>query len=94
MRKTCLACVRKHISQAMILVLEAEKDPETYGWHRFIACGHLAEAEDECVEKYPKLAGNIRKTRIEIEQKEADLSILSDWFEKKIKLITKKEGES
>ena len=85
MRKTCLVCVRKHLTQAMILLMEAKKS-EKYAWHKWIAYGHLAEAEDECCEKYPEFASNIRQIRLYIE--ENNLEKLANWFKETIKKLS------
>ena len=65
MRKTCLACVKKHIGKALILLAESQNG---YPLHFWLALANLSEAEDECVRDYPKLARNIRKIRLDIEQ--------------------------
>jgi hypothetical protein len=61
MRETCLMCVSKHIAQAIVLVIEAQLG---YQLHLWLAVGHLAEAESECIEKYPCFSNNIRKVRM------------------------------
>ncbi len=63
MRETCLFCVSKHIAQAIVLIAESAKG---YPFHLWIAVGHLAEAEDECVSEFPELTDNIRKVRLSI----------------------------
>jgi hypothetical protein len=63
-RDTCLQCVAKHLGQANVLLKETCKG---YPEHYFIAIGHLAEAEDECVMKYPGLAAFLRDLRLQIE---------------------------
>jgi hypothetical protein len=63
MRETCLLCASKHISQAIVLVLEAGKG---YPLHLWFAVGHLAEAEDESLFKFPVLANSIREVRIRL----------------------------
>jgi len=85
MRKTCLVCVRKHLTQAMILLMEAKKT-EKYAWHKWIAYGHLAEAEDECCKKYPGFASNIRQNRLKIESDDYDN--LATWFKETILKLT------
>ena len=85
MRKTCLVCVRKHLTQALILLLESKKS-EKYEWHRWLACGHMAEAEDECLQKYPGFASNIRQNRIKVEQNELDT--IDIWFKKTIEHLS------
>lgn len=44
-RRGCTRCVIKHVAQAQVLLLEHGKG---YSWYKFLAIGHLAEAEDEC----------------------------------------------
>lgn len=58
--ETCLFCVSKHLSQAYVLIVEAAQG---YYMHRWIAVGHLAEAERECFIDYPQLANSIRALR-------------------------------
>lgn len=63
MRETCLDCTRKHLAQALILLTESKLGhPE----HKWLAVGHLAEAEAESVEKYPEYANSIRTERLRI----------------------------
>jgi len=45
MRKQCLECTLKHVAQALVLLCEV---PKGYPLHKWVAIGHLAEAEDEC----------------------------------------------
>lgn len=61
---TCLECVIKHLSQAMIV--HEEEAPMGYPSHIYRALGHLAEASRECVKDYPELAGVIRDHRLKI----------------------------
>ncbi len=61
MRPSCLMCARKHLGQAEVLMSEALKG---YPQHAWLAIGHLAEAEDELLEKYPELAATIREHRL------------------------------
>jgi hypothetical protein len=89
MRYSCLTCVRKHLTQAIVLLCESEKDPELYGWHRYLACGHMAEAEDECIALYKEMAVDIRKYRILIDERKECTRELWIWFEKMIKDLTK-----
>ena len=63
MRETCLLCVSKHISQAIVLLLEAGKG---YPLHLWFAVGHLAEAEDESLLEFPQLSEVIREIRIRL----------------------------
>jgi predicted phosphoribosyltransferase len=62
MREACFECCRKHIAQAHILALEAKLG---YPLHKYLAIGHLAEAEDEIIEKDESLAMYIRAKRKE-----------------------------
>lgn len=59
-REVCRECVLKHIAQAIVLVDEAING---YPEHRYLAIGHLAEAESECIAGYPELANEIRLVR-------------------------------
>lgn len=61
MRDTCLACVSKHLSAAIILVPESILGYELSRW---FAVGHLVEAEYESVSEYPDLAQKIRAARV------------------------------
>ena len=61
MRDSCTDCCRKHLAQAMVLILEANKG---YPEHAWLAVGHMAEAEDEMLEKYPEIANQIRDARV------------------------------
>ncbi len=62
-RKSCLDCVRKHLAQASILLDEAHLG---YPHHRWLAVGHLAEAESECLNEHPAFARKIRECRLEV----------------------------
>ena len=62
-RHTCLDCVRKHLAQASVLMDEAALG---YPHHRWLAVGHLAEAESESLREQPEFAKQIRECRIEI----------------------------
>lgn len=59
-RTTCVDCAKKHLSQAKILLDESRKG---YPEHFWIALGHMAEAEDELISKYPEWANRIRDER-------------------------------
>jgi hypothetical protein len=63
MRHTCLDCVRKHLAQASVLMDEAALG---YPFHRWLAVGHMAEAESESLREQPALSREIRGCRIEI----------------------------
>jgi len=69
MRPDCLMCAMKHVAQSIVLMGEVHKG---YPLHRWLACGHLAEAEDELVrmEKYRSLANMIRDERKSIMEDE------------------------
>lgn len=59
-RETCLFCVSKHLGQAIVLMQEASSG---YPLHRWLAVGHLGEAEAESQHDFPELTAMIRKTR-------------------------------
>lgn len=61
MRESCLFCATKHVSQAIILVMEA---CQGYPDHIHLAVGHLGEAADECCSEFPQLAQHTRKVRL------------------------------
>lgn len=61
MRKSCLDCVRKHLAQAHVLLDEAALG---YPSHRWLAIGHLAEAESESLQRFSILAIKIREHRV------------------------------
>ncbi len=74
MRKSCIDCVIKHISQAHVLLLESKLG---YPMHYYLAIAHLAEAEDEVADISIDMAIKIRDIRKDIEQKEgADFDVL------------------
>lgn len=60
MRPSCLSCARKHLAQALVLIHESHKG---YPDHRWLAIGHLAEAEDELLAKFPAQASSVRNHR-------------------------------
>lgn len=60
-RQSCVDCGRKHLAQACVLALEALKG---YPEHAWLAVGHMAEAEDELVVKYPEISAEIRHQRL------------------------------
>jgi len=64
-RKSCIDCCLKHLGQSVILFSEARKG---YPMHKYIALGHLAEAEDETIAEFPNLAEKIRETRLSLER--------------------------
>ena len=61
MRTTCIDCAIKHVAQAEILLTEAAMG---YPSHKWLAMGHLAEAEAELIAKQPDMAAEIRQMRI------------------------------
>ncbi len=61
MRESCTLCVCKHLAQACVLNTEALLG---YPLHRYLAIGHLAEAEAESLKKYGDLAEEIREHRL------------------------------
>lgn len=74
-REFCGSCVLKHAVQARVLALEARKG---YPVHRAFSMGHLAEAEDEALERMPETAARIREERLKMEK---DLNYMPDWEE-------------
>lgn len=62
MRPSCLYCARKHLGQAEVLMAEAING---YPLHKWIAVGHMAEAEHELLNFSKELADDIRKHRLE-----------------------------
>lgn len=60
LRDSCLICVRKHLSKAVVLLSETNLG---YPQHFWLAMGNLSEAEDEAVKAYPALATKIREYR-------------------------------
>lgn len=87
MRVSCLNCARKHLAQASILMMEAKQG---YPVHFWFAMGHLAEAADELVQDYPKLANEIREHR-KIYEENADYPIP---IEELIEQINKIEADA
>jgi hypothetical protein len=64
-RPNCVDCTRKHLSQAIVLMDEAYNG---YSVHRWLAMGHLAEAESEIRVFDLELSKRIRKVRLEIQE--------------------------
>lgn len=62
---TCLDCVRKHLSQAAVLMDEARQG---YPEHVWLAIGNLAEAARESAVRYPLLAAKIRDQRHKLQK--------------------------
>jgi len=73
MRIFCAKCSSKHIAQAIVLLNESKLG---YPIHKWLAIGHLAEAEAEIESKYPKFAQKIREVRLEVESEGESESIL------------------
>ena len=65
MRESCLFCVRKHVGQAWVLSNECRQG---YPQHRALVIGHLGEAADEAVKRFPALAKAIREERLRFEK--------------------------
>lgn len=59
-RPGCILCVKKHLGQAAVLFQEALQG---YPAHRWLAIGHLAEAEAESQELDSDFADEIRQER-------------------------------
>lgn len=78
-RKICLDCCLKHLGQALVLMLESQKGYEN---HRYIAMGHLAEAEDECVGEYSDMAKSIRETRLSFQNNREPYHSIEDLISK------------
>lgn len=64
-RDFCARCGIKHLAQARVLMLERMKG---YPHHVWYAMGHMAEAEDEIIERMPSEARAIRDVRLMIEK--------------------------
>lgn len=56
----CIECAIKHLAQAYVLLKESKLG---YPIHKYYAIGHMAEAENELVEKYTHIAEHIREAR-------------------------------
>lgn len=59
-RKPCPACSRKHLGQAIVLLQESLQG---YPEHRWLAVGHIAEAEAEIFGVYSDIAHRLREVR-------------------------------
>lgn len=70
MRETCLMCVSKHLAQAIVLTIESRTGYPTHLW---LAVGHLAEAEAECVSQYHCFANKIRTVRMALSGQEGTI---------------------
>lgn len=64
-RDWCPRCAIKHLGQARALLLERKKG---YPHHVWYAIGHMAEAEDEIIERMPDEAAAIRAERMKLEK--------------------------
>jgi len=62
MHEACYDCVKKHVSQAM--VIHEEEVGLGYPEHIYRVIGHLAEASRECFEAFPEMAELLRKYRL------------------------------
>lgn len=67
-RPSCLDCVRKHIGQSAVLFQEALQG---YPDHRWLALGHLAEAESESQAICSDFAGRLRNERRKCENEDS-----------------------
>jgi len=74
MRESCLDCVRKHIAQAIILLTESKLGHPEYKW---LVVGHLAEAEEESIQKFVEFAHKIRNVRLDIIEDDYNTNLLS-----------------
>ena len=81
MRESCLDCVRKHIAQALILLTESKLGHPEYKW---LAVGHLAEAEAESVQMFIEFANQIRSERLKIIENDYTIDLIA---------LIKKAGE-
>ena len=63
-RPSCPACARKHLGQAIVLLQESVQG---YPEHRWIAMGHIAEAEAEIQGYSPEIADALRNIRKKME---------------------------
>ena len=70
-RESCLFCVSKHLASAQILMDEAQLG---YPLHRWLAIGHLQEAESESLADFPLFAQKIRCTRLVLMGQDCDFN--------------------
>lgn len=61
MRPPCIYCALKHIGQAEVLMGEVERG---YPLHKWLAVGHISEAEEEILYFSKELANEIRNMRV------------------------------
>jgi hypothetical protein len=73
MRESCIDCVRKHIAQALILLTESKLGHPEYKW---LAVGHLAEAEAESVLEFEGFANKVRTVRLSIIEDDYEIDLL------------------
>lgn len=86
-RQSCLLCVLKHLGQAAALFAEARLG---YPLHRFLAIGHMAEAESESLE-WPGIAASIREERIKASvEYDPDIMFLIEHISNKLDTIEAK----
>lgn len=64
-RDFCPRCSIKHLAQARALLKERRKG---YPHHVWYAIGHMAEAEDEIIDRMPDEARAIRDARLTLEK--------------------------
>lgn len=82
-RDPCVLCCCKHLAQAHVLIKETHKE---YPHHKWIAMGHMAEAEDEVMNAHPHMALAIRSARLSYQNEDVepdciellDLVLISD----------------
>jgi hypothetical protein len=63
-RMPCPSCCRKHLGQAVALLQESLQG---YPDHRWLAMGHIAEAEAEAMAFYPDISEALRQARKRME---------------------------
>lgn len=61
MREGCTDCVKKHLGQAAVLIMEYNQGYKNY---EYLIIGHLAEAAEEIFEINQSLANDIRQGRL------------------------------
>lgn len=69
-RPSCLFCVSKHLASAQVLLDEAQLG---YPEHRWLAVGHLQEAESESLADFPLFAQKIRCLRVVLMGQECEV---------------------
>jgi len=73
-REPCADCCRKHLGQASALLQESLQG---YPDHRWLAIGHVAEAEAEIQGLHPDIAQGLRDTR---KAMESDAGVVPDFL--------------